>query len=97
MLRDPGSGQTLQLLWRFHAPGASSFHATPALGPNGEVFIGESTGGATPDARGTFYALKAPSSGTDAQVLWQVDLGPGRYTSSPTHLRPSVWMGRCTC
>ena len=83
-LRDPGSGQSLQLLWRFHVPGASSFHATPALGSNGEVYIGMSTGGATPDAKGTFYALKAPASGTDAQVLWQIDLGPGRYTASPT-------------
>jgi outer membrane protein assembly factor BamB len=83
-LRDPGSGRDLQLAWRFHVPGGSSFHATPALGPNGEVFIGMSTGGATPEAKGTFYALKAPASGTEPQVLWQVDLGPGRYTASPT-------------
>ncbi len=83
-LRDPGSGQSLELVWRFHVPGASSFHATPAQGGNGEVYVGMSTGGATPDAKGTFYALKAPASGQDAQVLWQLDLGPGRYTSSPT-------------
>jgi outer membrane protein assembly factor BamB len=83
-LRDPGSGDTLELLWRFHPAGASSFHATPALGQDGAVYIGFSTGGATPEAKGTFYALKAPSTGIDAQVLWAVDLGPGRQTSSPT-------------
>lgn len=83
-LRDPGSGDSLQLLWSFHPPGASSFHATPALGPNGTVYVGFSTGGATPEAKGTFYALKAPSRGTEAEVVWTVDLGPGRQTASPT-------------
>ena len=83
-LRDPGSGDRLQLAWRFHPPGASSFHSTPALAKDGTVYIGFSTGGATPEAKGTFYALKAPASGIDPQVLWTVDLGPGRQTSSPT-------------
>jgi outer membrane protein assembly factor BamB len=83
-LRDPGGGDRLELIWRFHPPGASSFHATPALSADGTVYIGFSTGGVTPEARGTFYALKAPASGIDAQVLWSVDLGLGRQTSSPT-------------
>jgi outer membrane protein assembly factor BamB len=83
-LRDPGSGDRLQLLWRFHPPGASSFHTTPALGRDGTVYAGFSTGGATPQAQGTFYALRAPASGQDAQVAWAVDLGPGRQTCSPT-------------
>lgn len=83
-LADPGVGETLRVLWHFHPPAASSFHATPALGPDGAVYIGFSTGGATPEAKGTFYALKAPSSGTDGEVVWSLDLGPGRQTSSPT-------------
>jgi outer membrane protein assembly factor BamB len=83
-LRDPGRGEALEVLWRFHPAGASSFHTTPALGPDGTVYVGFSTGGATPEAKGTFYALKAPTSGLDAQVLWSVDLGPGRQTASPT-------------
>src|SRR5207248_6579706 len=48
-LRDPGSGDRLDLLWRFHPPGASPFHTTPALGRDGTVYSGFSTGGATPE------------------------------------------------
>jgi outer membrane protein assembly factor BamB len=83
-LRDPGRGDSLEVVWRFHPEGASSFHATPALADDGTVYIGFSTGGATPEAKGTFYALKAPDTGIEAEVLWTVDLGPGRQTSSPT-------------
>lgn len=84
-LRDPGSGDSLELAWRFHPQGASSWHQTPALAQDGTVYIGFSTGKISPDARGTFYALKAPSSGTDAQVVWSYDFGPQswRQTSSP--------------
>ena len=85
-LRDPGSGSSLELAWRFHPPGASPFHATPAVGRDGTVYIGFSTGGMSVDARGTFYALRAPSNGRDAQVVWSVDFGErsGRQTASPT-------------
>lgn len=84
-LRDPGAGDRLQPLWRYHpAPGASSWHTTPAVGQDGTVYISFSTGGTTPEAKGTFYALRTPASGTEPQVLWTVDLGPGRMTSSPT-------------
>jgi outer membrane protein assembly factor BamB len=83
-LRDPGRGEALEVLWRFHPTGASSFHTTPALASDGTVYVGFSTGGATPEAKGTFYALKAPASGLDPQVLWSVELGPGRQTDSPT-------------
>lgn len=83
-LRDPGTGDRLQLLWRFHpAPTATSWHQTPAIGPDGTVYIAFSTGGFSPEARGTFYALRTPASGTEPQVAWTVDLGPGRTTSSP--------------
>src|SRR5262249_23933888 len=30
------------------------------------------------------YALKAPASGQDAQIVWQTDLGPGGAQNSPT-------------
>jgi outer membrane protein assembly factor BamB len=81
--RDPNVGETLEVVWRFHPPGASSFHTTPALGPDGTVYVGFSTGGTSPEARGTFYAIRAASAG-QAQAVWSVDLGPGRQTASPT-------------
>jgi hypothetical protein len=83
-LRDPGTGDALELLWRFHPAGASSFHTTPALGQDGSVYIGFSTGGMTSEATGKLYALRAPASGIDADVIWTVDLGQGRQTTSPT-------------
>lgn len=85
-LRDPGSGANLELVWRFHPAGASPFLATPAIGADGTVYLGFSTGGSSPEARGAFYALRPPSNGADAQVVWSVDFGPqsGRQTSSPT-------------
>ena len=85
-LHDPGSGSSLELLWRFHPPGASSFSATPAVAVDGTVYMPFSTGGASPDARGALYALRPPSSGIDAEVVWSVDFGAGsgQQTSSPT-------------
>jgi outer membrane protein assembly factor BamB len=85
-LRDPGRGEQLAARWHFQAPGASSWHATPATGADGTVYLGFSTGGNTPEATGRLYALAAPlpRSGLQAQVVWSVDLGPGRQTSSPT-------------
>jgi outer membrane protein assembly factor BamB len=84
-LRDPGRGDSLELVWRFHPPGASSMHCTPAIGRDGTIYISFTTGWATPaEASAKFYALRAPSSGSEAQVRWSVDLGPGRQGSSPT-------------
>jgi outer membrane protein assembly factor BamB len=83
-LRDPvGAGNQLAARWSFHPVGGSSWHATPAIGRDGTVYVGFSTDNATPDARGTLYALQAPASGIEPQVLWSADLGPGRQTSSP--------------
>jgi outer membrane protein assembly factor BamB len=82
-LRDSATGDGLDVVWRFHPSGASSFHTTPALGLDGTVYAGFSTGGTSPEARGTFYAIRA-SSGNEAQAVWSVDLGPGRQTASPT-------------
>jgi outer membrane protein assembly factor BamB len=81
-LKDPGSGDRLQVAWRFHPPGGNPFHATPAIGRDGTVYLGFSAG-AAPNRRGSLYALKAPVSGTEGQVAWSVDLGNGIITSSP--------------
>src|SRR5262249_16840180 len=78
-LRDPGTGDQLSLQWSFHPEGASSFHTTPAIGADGTIYAGFSTGGATPEAHGTFYALDPRG-----QVKWTIDLGAGRQTASPT-------------
>jgi outer membrane protein assembly factor BamB len=83
-LRDPGKGDKLELAWRFHPAGGSSWHATPALGRDGTVYVGFSTGANTPAAKGTFYALRAPDKGVDAKVVWSVDTGAGRSTASAT-------------
>ncbi len=84
-LRDPaGAGNQLAARWSFHPPGGSSWHATPAIGRDGTVYVGFSTNNLSPDAEGTLYALRAPTSGIDPVILWSADLGPGRETSSPT-------------
>ena len=82
-LRDPGQGSSLNFVWLFHPAGGTSAHATPALGHDGSVYLGFSVGRGNA-ARTTFYALKAPASGTEAQVAWSVDFGEGQMTSSPT-------------
>src|SRR5215207_433933 len=83
-LRDPaGAGNQLAARWSFHPPAGSSWHATPALGRDGTVLVGFSSGSSTPDARGTLYALQAPTTGIEPRVAWSVELGPGRQTSSP--------------
>jgi len=84
-LRDPtGAGNQLAARFSFHPPGGSSWHATPAIGRDGTVYVGFSTDSSTPNAQGTLYALQAPLAGIDPAVLWSADLGPGRQTSSPT-------------
>jgi outer membrane protein assembly factor BamB len=84
-LRDPvGAGNQLAARWSFHPPGGSSWHSTPAIGRDGAVYVGFSTNSWTPNADGVLYALQAPTTGIEPIVLWQVDLGPGRQTSSPT-------------
>ncbi len=83
-LRDPRDGNQLAARWSFHPPGGSSWHATPAIGNDGTVYVGFSTNSSTPQSEGALYALRAPESGMEPRVAWSVDLGPGRQTSSPT-------------
>jgi outer membrane protein assembly factor BamB len=82
-LRDPGAGNQLAARWSFHPAGASSWHSTPAISSDGTVYIGFSTNDASADAAGVLYALQAPSAGIEPQVIWSVDIGPGRQSSSP--------------
>jgi len=84
-LRDPvGAGNQLAARWSFHPAGGSSWHATPAIARDGTVYVGFSTDNNSPNAQGKLYALEAPSAGIEPNILWSVDLGPGRQTSSPT-------------
>src|SRR5260221_363962 len=59
--------------------------ATPALSSDGStVYLGFAAGGFNGPSKATFYALKAPASGTEPQVSWTVDLGAVRVMASPT-------------
>jgi outer membrane protein assembly factor BamB len=81
----PSVSDTLDVAWRFHPPAASSFHATPALSPDGAtVYLGYAGGGAAAP-KATLYALQAPSSsGGEPRTLWTADLGAVRVMASPT-------------
>ena len=84
-LRAPiDAGDQLAARWSFHPQDGSSWHETPAIGADGTVYVGFSTSNSSPAAQGRLYALRAPTSGIQPQIVWSVDLGPGRQTSSPT-------------
>jgi len=82
---DPTAKDQLQLVWRFRpAEGGTPLHCTPALSKDGStVYVGYGVG-AAPNQKVVLYALKAPTSGQDAQIVWQTDLGPGPARNSPT-------------
>lgn len=85
-LRDSSSARDqLEVAWRFHPPNASAFHATPAVSSDGStVYLGFAAGAFNGPSLATFYALQAPTNGTDPQVLWTVDLGAVRVMASAT-------------
>ncbi len=84
-LRDsPTARDKLDLVWRFRPPNGSPFHATPALGRDGSVYMGFSVGANTAPPASTLYALRAPASGDQAQVVWSLNLGDARVMASPT-------------
>lgn len=83
-LRDPGTGDTLSVAWHLHVDGQSSLHATPAVGPNNTVYLPLGPLGAGVPPSSKLYAVSAPTSGSDPTMLWTVDLGPSRTSSSPT-------------
>ena len=78
------SSEFLQLAWRFHPPEGSSWHATPAISPDGIVYIGFSRPGSRSDIEGTLYALRGEEGEAEPEIVWSVSLGAGRITSSPT-------------
>jgi len=82
---DPSARDQLALAWRFRpAEGGSPAHGTAAVSRDGStVYVGYGVG-AAPNQKAVLYALKAPASGQDAQIVWQADLGPGGAQNSPT-------------
>src|SRR5207237_25551 len=85
-LRDSATARDqLELVWRFRpAEGGAPFHCTPAVSRDGSTIYVSYGVGAAPNVKGILYAVKAPSSGQDAQIVWQADLGPGNAQNSPT-------------
>jgi outer membrane protein assembly factor BamB len=82
------TGDRLVPLWKFHPAGTGSYHGAPAVGKDGNVYAMFSVVTGT-EAKNTLYAVKAPASGSEGQVSWQADLGPGvvmpgRSGNSPT-------------
>jgi outer membrane protein assembly factor BamB len=85
-LRDSATAKDrLEVAWRFRpTEGGSPAHGTAAVSHDGStVYVGYGTGTA-PDVKGILFALKAPSSGQEAQIAWQADLGAGSVNNSPT-------------
>jgi outer membrane protein assembly factor BamB len=75
----------LEVVWRFHPPMSSSFHATPALSADGStLYLGFASGGFNAPGAATLYAVNVASSGPTPQVVWTADLGATRVMASPT-------------
>ena len=81
----PSARDRLDLVWRFRpTEGGSPLHGTAALSRDASVaYVGYGVGTA-PNQKAVLYALRAPSSGQDAQIVWQAELGPGAVGNSPT-------------
>jgi outer membrane protein assembly factor BamB len=81
----PSARDRLDLVWRFRpTDGGSPLHGTAALSRDGSVaYVGYGVGTA-PNQKAVLYALRVPSSGQDAQIVWQAELGPGAVGNSPT-------------
>ncbi len=83
-LKDSASSANgLDLAWRFRPPSGSPFHCTPVVGRDGTIYC-TFTVGTGAAAKGTLFAVRAPSSGIDGQVVWQTDLPPGNIQNTPT-------------
>jgi outer membrane protein assembly factor BamB len=80
----PTSSNALDLAWRFRPTGGSPFHATAAVGRDGATVYCPFSVGTGAATTGTLYALRAPASGQDGQVVWQTDLPSGSIQNSPT-------------
>jgi outer membrane protein assembly factor BamB len=81
----PNASDQLQVVWRFHPPMSSSFHATPALNADGSViYLGFAAGGFNAPGAATLYALNTTSAGPSPRVVWSLNLGTTRVMASPT-------------
>ncbi|MBV9170377.1 MAG: PQQ-like beta-propeller repeat protein [Chloroflexi bacterium] len=78
------SANALDLIWRFRPANGSPFHCTPALARDGNTVYVSFTTGTGGAARGSLFAVRAPASGQDGQVVWQADLGAGNVQNTPT-------------
>jgi outer membrane protein assembly factor BamB len=86
-LRDAGA--QLGVLWKFHPPGAATYHGSPALGRDGTVYAAFASGTGA-EAKNTLYAVRAPTSGGEGQVAWTADLGLGQAMPGGTGNSPTV-------
>jgi outer membrane protein assembly factor BamB len=86
-LRD--ASDRLAVLWKFHPTGAATYHGTPALGRDGTVYAMFASGTGN-EAKNTLYALRAPASGSEAQVAWTADLGLGQAAPGASGNSPVV-------
>jgi outer membrane protein assembly factor BamB len=80
----PSQSNALDLAWRFRPAGSSPFHCTPVVGRDNATIYATFTVGAAAAARSNLFAVRAPSSGVEGQIVWQADLGPGPIQNSPT-------------
>jgi outer membrane protein assembly factor BamB len=88
-LRDsPTSTDGLDLAWRFRPPNGSPLHCTPAVGRDGTIYCSFTVGPLSTPKCG-LYAIRPPTSGLDAQVVWQTDLPPGNAPGVPAGFSPT--------
>jgi outer membrane protein assembly factor BamB len=85
-LRDsPSARDRLDMAWRFRPPGGGTpLHSTPALSLDGMTVYVPFAVGTGPDTKAVLFAVRAPASGQDGQIVWQADLGAGGVQNSPT-------------
>jgi outer membrane protein assembly factor BamB len=83
-LRDASAANQLEVAWQFHPAMGSPFHATAAVSRDGRTVYVPFTTGAGPAAKGQLFAVRAPTSGPDGQVVWTAELGAGPVRNSPT-------------
>jgi outer membrane protein assembly factor BamB len=75
----------LEVVWRFHPPMSSSFHATPALNGDGSIiYLGFASGGFNAPGPATLYALDTAPGSPSPRMVWKTDLGATRVMASPT-------------
>jgi len=80
----PSAANQLVLAWRFNPGMGAPFHGTAALSSDGNTVYAPFTTGTGPDQKGALYAVRAPTSGIEGQLVWTAELGPGSVQNSPS-------------